>query len=70
MTRGVEFIPLGEEQFDLVMPRALYESPRGDALLARLHDKTFHTYASTVPGYDLAHSGRVRAEIKFGSRRL
>lgn len=62
----LDFIALGEERFDLAIPRAVYESPRGAELFHWLDDKKFRAFASTLPGYDLSRSGRVMAEIKYG----
>lgn len=66
---GLGFIPLGEERFDLAIPRALYESRRGEKLREILHSQKFRAYARTLPGYDVSHCGSVIAEIKYGSRR-
>jgi putative molybdopterin biosynthesis protein len=63
------FVPLGVERFDLAIPRSIFESKRGDKLRAALLDRNFLDYARTLPGYDLARSGRVIAEIKFGQRK-
>ncbi|MBI4674390.1 MAG: helix-turn-helix transcriptional regulator [Chloroflexi bacterium] len=62
----LDFIGLGEERFDLAIPRSVYESPRGVKLFQWLDDQTFRAYAAALPGYDLARSGRVMAEIKYG----
>ncbi len=67
---GLDFIALGQERFDLAVPRALYESKRGQDLFAPLHDKTFRAFARTLPGYDISHSGRVIAEIKYGTKKI
>ena len=66
---GLDFIPLGEERFDLAIPRPVYESRRGKKMREILHGKEFRNYARTLPGYDLSGSGRVITEIKFGQRR-
>lgn len=62
------FIALGEERFDLALARPLYESKRGRILREVLHGRTFRAHARAVAGYDLSSSGRVIAEIKYGSR--
>ncbi len=61
---ALDFISLGEERFDLIVPRALYESARGARLFARLHDQA--NKSARLPGYDLAQTGRIQAEIKYG----
>ncbi len=60
----LEFIPLGEERFDLAIPRAEYESPRLQSLLQALHSKEFRQTAAALPGYDLARMGRVVARVR------
>lgn len=66
---GVGFVVLGQERFDLAMPRAVYASARGRNLRAILHSQTFREFARTLPGYDLTRSGRVIAELKYGTRK-
>jgi molybdate-binding protein/DNA-binding PadR family transcriptional regulator len=68
-TFGLEFIPLGEERFDIAVSRPMYESRRGVQVQEILASKPFRTYARTLSGYDLSRSGNVIAEIKFGTRR-
>ena len=56
---GLGFIPLSEERFDLVVPRARL----GDTPVARLLDlietRAFQAEASRFPGYDLSLSGHL-----------
>ncbi len=66
---GLDFIALGEERFDLTIPRAVYESKRAHTLRELVHSKKFRAHAQTLAGYDVSQSGRVIAEIKYGSRR-
>jgi molybdate-binding protein/DNA-binding PadR family transcriptional regulator len=61
---GLEFIPLGEERYDLVIPRVELESPRLEPILAALHSAEFRKAAETFVGYDLARSGQVIARVK------
>lgn len=67
--RGLGFVPLGVERFDLVLSRGLYESPRVRKLREMASSTTFQEMASALPGYDMSQSGRVLAEIKYGIRR-
>ena len=60
----LDFIPLGDERYDLVIPRAELELPRIEQLLAKLESKEFRRTAETLAGYDLSKSGRVVAHIK------
>ncbi len=67
--RGLDFIALGEERFDLAMPRALYESARAAKLFDQFRSPDFCAHASALRGYDLSRLGRVVGESKFGQRR-
>ncbi len=61
---NLDFIPLGEERYDLAIPRVEYESARLRPLLDALHSTEFRRDASTLQGYDLTRSGRVVARVK------
>jgi molybdate-binding protein/DNA-binding PadR family transcriptional regulator len=61
---NLDFIPLGEERYDLAIPHADFESPTLRVLLEALHDKVFRREASALKGYDLARCGRIVARIK------
>jgi molybdate-binding protein/DNA-binding PadR family transcriptional regulator len=60
----LDFISLGEEEFDLVLPRATFDSPRARALLDALHEKEFRRAAAEFAGYDLTRSGKIIARVK------
>ena len=60
----LDFIPLGEERYDLAIPRADFESPVLRGLLEALHGKVFRREASTLEGYNIAKTGTVIARIK------
>lgn len=57
LSRGLDFIPLSEERFDLVVP----ESVLGDGAVARFLDlidqPAFRAEARELPGYDLSIAG-------------
>ena len=61
---NLDFIPLGDEQYDLVIPRDELESPRLEPILAALHSAEFRKTAATLAGYDLARSGKIIARVK------
>lgn len=67
--RGLGFVPLGVERFDLILSRGLYESPRARKLREMADSPALRERARALPGYDLSQSGRVLAEIKYGIRR-
>ncbi len=60
---GLDFLPLGEERYDLVIPRRVFESRHLRPLLALLHDAGFRREAAHFAGYDVAHMGGVVATI-------
>lgn len=60
---GLDFLPLGEERYDLVIPRALFESPRLHALRDALHATSFRRAAAALPGYDVSRMGAVAARV-------
>lgn len=65
----LDFIPLGEERFDLAMPRRVYESARAEKLFDQFRSAEFRVYAAALHGYDVSRLGRVVGESKFGQRR-
>ncbi len=60
---GVDFLPLFEERYDLVLPAEHAESPLLAPLLALLQDLSFREAVKRLPGYDTAVMGNVIAEI-------
>lgn len=55
------FVPLGEERYDLAIPRTVFESPQLRPLLDVLNRKAFHRQAGAIPGYDVSKMGTVVA---------
>jgi putative molybdopterin biosynthesis protein len=60
---GLEFIPLFQEPYELVIPQQFYESEQLSPLLETLADSAFRQVVAALPGYDIAHMGEVVAEI-------
>ena len=60
---GLDFIPLLNEQYDLVIPRVHYESDRLRPLLALLDNEEFRQAVADLGGYDVSRMGQVQAEI-------
>ncbi|HEX9074673.1 MAG TPA: substrate-binding domain-containing protein [Anaerolineae bacterium] len=60
----LDFIPLGEERFDLVVLQTVLDSGRLQPVLDAVHSPTFRRRGAELQGYDLARSGRVVARIK------
>ena len=57
---GLDFIPLFNEQYDLVIPRVHYESELLQPLLA---DPEFQSAVADLGGYDTAGMGAIMAEL-------
>jgi putative molybdopterin biosynthesis protein len=61
----LDFIPLAQERYDLVIPEEHYRSPLLQPLLALLHDGDFRAAVADMPGYDISVMGDV---ITFGAK--
>ena len=59
LAEGLGFVPLAEERFDLVIPRALTAKPPVSRLIEALDDPGFRTEVNHLPGYDGSLSGQV-----------
>ncbi|MEN6300250.1 MAG: molybdopterin biosynthesis protein [Anaerolineaceae bacterium] len=59
----LEFIPLFDERYDLVIPRAYYEDDLLMPLREVLADSTFHEEVEALPGYSVPQMGRIIAMI-------
>ena len=59
----LDFVPLAHERYDLIIPRAHYESDLLQPLLALLHDDDFRAAVSDLPGYDVTDMGNIAAEL-------
>lgn len=58
---GLDFVPLIEERYDLVMPRERYGSELLEPLLTRLRDETFKREIEGLGGYVTRETGDVAA---------
>jgi molybdate-binding protein/DNA-binding PadR family transcriptional regulator len=61
---GLDFIPLGEERYDLVILCDAFDSARMHPILDALDSVELRRAASTLQGYDLTRTGRVVARVK------
>lgn len=59
---GLEFIPLGQERYDLLFPREFVGEPRVQHLLDVMRRPEFQAEVAEMGGYDLADCGRVMWE--------
>ena len=55
----LDFVPLAQERYDLVIPRRHYESALLRPLLDLLENKSFREAVAAMPGYDVASMGKV-----------
>jgi putative molybdopterin biosynthesis protein len=58
----LEFIPLFEESFDLIIPQHHYQSELLSPLLAVLKDNALRTAIAAMPGYDVSVMGQLKLE--------
>jgi molybdate-binding protein len=54
---GLEFLPLHEEDYDLVFSCTLEDDPRIVALIDVLRGRSFARLLSALPGYDASRTG-------------
>jgi putative molybdopterin biosynthesis protein len=59
----LDFVPLMQERYDLVIPRPVYESGLLDPLLALIRGAAFREQVQALGGYDCAQMGEVVAEL-------
>jgi molybdate-binding protein len=57
IAEGLDFIPLAEERFDLLVPRERAELPEVARLLELIDRRSFRSEAAQLPGYDLREAG-------------
>jgi len=56
---GLDFVPLLQERYDLVIPRIHYESPLLQPLLDIARSQEFRSLVTALGGYDTSETGRV-----------
>ena len=60
---GLDFVPISNEQYDLVIPRVHYQSELLQPLLALLQDPNFQREVVDLGGYDTSNMGKVLADL-------
>jgi len=60
--RELDFIPLQQERYDLIIRKEDAAKPKFRALLSVIRSGTFHNELRGMGGYDLTHTGEVMAE--------
>jgi putative molybdopterin biosynthesis protein len=58
MALELDFVPVGYERYDLVIPRAFLDLPMIQHVLGLLHDDEFRAAVAAQPGYDVTEMGR------------
>lgn len=61
--RGIEFIPLQKERYDLVLRRDDIKRPHFQVLLSLLRSPAFQNEVSGMGGYDISKMGQIMAEV-------
>lgn len=61
--RGIDFIPLQKERYELVMKKEDAEKPQFQAVLEILQSQEFKKEALGLGDYDLTETGRIIAEV-------
>lgn len=56
---GLDFIPVGEEQYDLLFWRPFFESEKGEKLLQVIRSAEFKKAVSALGGYDTHSTGEI-----------
>ena len=59
---GLDFVPLFEERFDLVVPQENVSLPTVQVLLDRVVSADFQRHAASLGGYETSQSGTVRLD--------
>jgi putative molybdopterin biosynthesis protein len=55
----LDFIPLFEERYDLVIPREYYQSPLLEPVFEILQSTSFRQAVQALPGYDISPMGQI-----------
>ena len=61
--KGLDFVPMHQERYDLMIRKEDMDKPLGKALLAILRSTSFRNEVSGMGRYDLSQMGKLIAEI-------
>jgi putative molybdopterin biosynthesis protein len=56
---GLDFVPLTQERYDLVLPESVWHSPAAQALTAAVRSLRFKEAVTALGGYDVSETGQV-----------
>ena len=59
----LDFVPLAQERYDLVIPRENYQSKLLEPLFALLNDDDFKAAVAAMPGYDVSEMGEIVSQL-------
>ncbi len=59
---GLDFVPVAEERYDLLMRKDFYHSPLGEALLQAITSPDFQREVASLGGYNLRDVGKIMYE--------
>jgi len=60
---GLDFIPIEQEQYDVVIPRQMLASGAVQAMLEGMRSEGFRERVAALGGYDPTHSGELWREV-------
>jgi putative molybdopterin biosynthesis protein len=60
----LDFIPMDQEQYDLVIPTAFLDNPNIQAVLDTIRSQEFRDRVAALGGYDPSRSGELRMEME------
>ncbi|MBN1849245.1 MAG: molybdopterin biosynthesis protein [Deltaproteobacteria bacterium] len=60
---GLDFIPVVQEQYDLIIPSPLVNTPNIQTIMDIIQSKSFKTRVTQLGGYDPSHSGQLWMEV-------
>jgi len=55
----LDFVPVGEERYDLLMRKDFYHSPLGQDLMTAITSPAFKREVESLGGYDLRDVGKI-----------
>lgn len=61
---GLDFIPVGEERYDLAIPTEYLKDPLLEKMLSIIRSESFHKEVLSLGGYDTRDTGKIIAEIQ------
>jgi putative molybdopterin biosynthesis protein len=60
---NLDFVPIEEEQYDLIVPSAILDQPNVQAVLETIQSRHFRERVTALGGYDASKSGQLWAQV-------